>query len=202
MKKRILITIITFLWLALLVGGFGALLRYANEPGQEGADLKGWPAMASVSLAFPHWTLILFAHPKCPCTQATVENLNRILARTQNNLSVHIFFYKPTGGSAEEWENTSLWEKARNMPNTTAHVDLDGHEARLFAAETSGKAVLFKPNGQVAFQGGITASRGHEGDNAGMQAVVDWVVTNQSQVTKTPAFGCHIFTTENSLTLN
>lgn len=202
MKKRPLFAIITLIWLALLVGGFGVLLHYSNAPGPAGRDLQNWPAAASVPLSTPNWTLTLFAHPQCPCTQATVENLNRLLAKTQNKLTVHIFFYRPAGDSYAEWENTSLWRKTKELPNTITHVDIDGHEAGLFAAETSGQSILFNPDGKVVFQGGLTSARGHEGDNNGTQAVLDWVLTNRSQVTKTPAFGCHLFTTENSVTLN
>ena len=49
--------------------------------------------------------------------------------------------------------------------------DVEGVEARRFGAQTSGTTSLYSPDGRLLFSGGITSSRGHEGDNAGEDAL-------------------------------
>ncbi len=51
-------------------------------------------------------------------------------------------------------------------------------------SSTSGQVLLYDPSGRLAFSGGITAARGHVGDNAGSDAIVGlvmgWPVVNTS----------------------
>jgi hypothetical protein len=46
-----------------------------------------------------------------------------------------------------------------------------GHEACLFGAATWGQTMVYGRDGRLLFSGGITAARGHYGDNAGTQAI-------------------------------
>ena len=72
-------------------------------------------------------------------------------------------------------------------------LDDDGREARLFHAATSGQAVLYDPQGRLLFSGGITASRGHSGDNAGRSSIVSLVHAGVPDRTETSVFGCPLF---------
>jgi hypothetical protein len=54
----------------------------------------------------------------------------------------------------------------------TAVADPDGEEAQRFGAATSGHVLLFDPAGELRFSGGITASRGHVGDNDGCDRLI------------------------------
>jgi hypothetical protein len=69
-------------------------------------------------------------------------------------------------------------------------LDQDGREARRFHVVGSGHTLLFLPSGELLFSGGITGSRGHEGDNPGAEAIVDRLNYGHSAVAKTPVFGC------------
>jgi hypothetical protein len=71
-------------------------------------------------------------------------------------------------------------------------TDADGSEARRFGAETSGHTLLFDPNGSLLFSGGITASRGHAGRNAGESAIIAAVNGKRTDRTGTPVFGCSL----------
>jgi hypothetical protein len=42
------------------------------------------------------------------------------------------------------------------------------------------------------FKGGITASRGHSGDNLGRDAVIDLVTSGVASASSTPVFGCSL----------
>jgi hypothetical protein len=69
-------------------------------------------------------------------------------------------------------------------------VDNGGEEAKRFGALTSGHFLLYRPSGELVFKGGITPSRGHRGDNAGLTAAVDWVTGGKSTTSETKPFGC------------
>jgi hypothetical protein len=68
--------------------------------------------------------------------------------------------------------------------------DRNGVEAARFGAETSGFVTLFDVSGHLLFRGGITASRGHAGDNVGADAIVSLVNGAPARHRQTPVFGC------------
>jgi hypothetical protein len=55
---------------------------------------------------------------------------------------------------------------------------------------TSGQAFLYDAWGHLLFSGGITAARGHIGDNMGRRSVASLVSGKPSALTSTPVFGC------------
>jgi hypothetical protein len=73
--------------------------------------------------------------------------------------------------------------------------DEGGVEARGFAARASGDVLLYSPAGKLLFQGGITGSRGHEGDNYGLSRLADLlaVPAAESAIPVTSRiFGCEL----------
>ena len=74
-------------------------------------------------------------------------------------------------------------------------VDNDGIEARRFGSSASGQVLLYNPQGKLLFSGGITASRGHSGDNDGRTAIVALLTQGQAAKDETPVFGCQLFVT-------
>jgi hypothetical protein len=70
--------------------------------------------------------------------------------------------------------------------------DADGAESRRFGAAASGHVVAYDAAGRLRFHGGVTASRGHEGDNAGADALVAILRGGKPAITSAPTFGCAI----------
>jgi hypothetical protein len=70
--------------------------------------------------------------------------------------------------------------------------DREGADARLFGAFTSGQTFLYNPGGRLLFNGGITASRGHSGDNIGRDGIVALLHGGTFAQNVTPAFGCSL----------
>ena len=64
-----------------------------------------------------------------------------------------------------------------------------GEGAALWA-ETSGYVVVYSPSGELLFHGGITAGRGHAGDNSGEQAILSLLSTHEAPTRQTRVFGC------------
>lgn len=188
-RRRHIALVATVAWLALVVVGLGALLRYSNSPGREGLPPSVWPSSARVEPGPNVHTLVVVAHPKCPCTRATVSELARIMAQCRGRLVARVVFVLPDGLN-ERWARTDLWRSADAIPGVTVALDRGGEEARRFGSLTSGQAALYDPAGRLVFRGGITAARGHEGANAGRSAVVSLVEGGRPAQAQTPVFGC------------
>jgi hypothetical protein len=183
--------VICLVWLVVVGAGFGVLLNYQNASGSIGCTPSDWPARTRVALDPTRDTLIMFAHPQCPCTSASIEELNRLLAQCHDSLAAQIWFFKPDGFPAD-WTRSSLWRSAAAIPDVTVHDDPDGAQARLFGAETSGYVLLYDRHGQLRFKGGITGSRGHAGDNAGENAIVLLLAGQKVSLRQTPVYGCSL----------
>ena len=175
-------------WVLTVVLGVRALLNYENAPGTVAAVPKAWPA-SHVPLATDRATLVMLAHPHCPCTRASIGELAQIMAKVQGKATAYVLFSKP-GEAGSDWDNTRLRRSAAAIPGVTVLSDPEGTEARRFGAETSGHTLLFAADGRLLFNGGITQSRGHAGDNAGESAIVSLVHNRTPERDKTLVFGC------------
>ena len=100
-------------------------------------------------------------------------------------------FLKPKGFEPD-WEKTDLWEAARLIPGAACFTDDGGKETARFDAQVSGETLIYDKAGTLVFHGGITASRGHEGDNAGRFAVEAILRGERPAVRETLIFGCSL----------
>lgn len=114
------------------------------------------------------------------------------MAQTQGRVEAHVLFLKPAGSSTN-WEKTDLWQSAASIPNVNVVVDDEGVESHRFNSLTSGQTALYDVHGDLLFSGGITASRGHSGDNAGRNAIVTLLNDGQGERTQTSVFGCPLY---------
>jgi hypothetical protein len=162
------------MWAGATAAGTRAMLNYENRPGPAGESPKVWPADSAIQRPSGLPMLVVFGHPHCPCTRATIGELALIMARLKGQLSAEVVFIKP-GDTSENWERTDLWSSAASIPGVRVISDAGGIEADRFHAQISGQTMLYSSGGNLLFSGGITASRGHSGDNAGRTAVVDLV---------------------------
>jgi hypothetical protein len=178
-------------WLSGVGVGLWMLTDYANAPGQAAAVPAQWPIASGIERVPGRATLIMLAHPQCPCTRASIGELALLMAQAQELVSVYVLFLKPTGISSD-WYRSDLWDSAASIPGVTALEDEGGREALRFHAATSGQTVLYDADGRLLFSGGITAARGHSGDNTGRTAVVSLLTTGAADRTETAVFGCSL----------
>lgn len=179
-------------WLVIVVGLMLALLRYSASPGSKGSVPDHWPAASRISFDASRPNLVLFAHPRCPCTRATLGELELLMTHCQGKLHAQVWFIRPADAPSD-WTDTDLWRKASSIPGVTVGRDEDMAEARRFGAETSGQTLLYDRDGNLLFQGGITVSRGHAGENAGRSALEAMVEQRMAREIRTPVFGCPLF---------
>jgi hypothetical protein len=173
--------------------GMTVLWNYQNAPGKTGIAPAQWPSTCAIVRRPGRATLVMAIHPHCPCSRASLGELAILMTRLHQRLSAYILFYKPKDFD-DAWEKTDLWDSAVRIPEVAVLSDTDGTEARHFAAFTSGQTLVYDTSGRLIFSGGITASRGHMGDNPGLQAIISNVLRGISEPARFPVFGCSLET--------
>jgi len=178
-------------WLVTIGAGLTMLWAYAETPGRPAIADAAWPAGANLARDAHTPVLLLFLHPQCPCSRATIGELARLLARAPAPVATYAFFYRPADAEAG-WERTDLWDSAAAIPGVHVMSDERGAQARVFGAFVSGQTLLYGATGSLLFSGGITGARGHEGDNPGRTALASMLASGRTDTVRTPVFGCYL----------
>src|SRR5215469_11881826 len=92
------------LWSIAIAAGWVTLLRYDYEsrPHESGTVPARWPAGSKIEREHDRATLVMFAHPRCPCTRASIGELALLMAHGQGRLRAHVMFFRPVG-SSDAW---------------------------------------------------------------------------------------------------
>ncbi len=152
-------------WLALVGAGGYLIYRYETTAGATAAHGPVWPDGPGLARAADRPTLVMFAHPRCSCTAASLAELGGLLADAGVAPRVGVMFV----GAAGDVEASPHWQAAGQLPGAIRLRDTAG-EVRRFGARTSGQVFVYGADGALMFSGGITGSRGHVGANAGRDA--------------------------------
>lgn len=188
--SRVRALILVAVW-GLLVGiGFFALFIFDTAPGDSSPAPAEWPQHTSAMREPGKFSLVMFLHPRCFCSNASLYELSKLVTRYDERLSATVLFYVPETRDTT-WITSPAWVTARAIPGVTVSADASGREAAHFGGLTSGAVVLYDPRGKLVFSGGITATRGHIGDNAGSAAVAA-LLDGHDAMPRSPVFGCHI----------
>lgn len=170
------------------MAGLGALAHYGNTPGSAGAAEIDASGLAGLALAGDRPTVVMYAHPRCPCTSASLESLARLQRRFPGRFATRVVFTVPRG-MGDTWHCTALWEAAGRLPDCDRIVDPGGEITQAAGAATSGTVAVYASDGQLQFWGGVTPSRAHAGDSAGGDAMTDYF-QGRSHAARSPVFGC------------
>jgi hypothetical protein len=183
-------------WSVLTLCAFYYFWRLDATPGAP-AD----PPLASATHADPrHSTLLLFLYPECSCSRATLTELQRAAANVTQPTVIRVYFIVQSA-SDTSWLTSPLYALAAHLPNVRIQADIGGVEANRYGVETSGQVVVYRPDGSLAYQGGVTGSRGHEGDNPGKSRLIE-ALNNPALLpattpsgpgaTTAPVYGCNL----------
>ncbi len=186
-------SLLVIVWLLVVATGMAVLWRYEHTPATVTHSLETWPAKSCLTRSDDRYTLLFFAHPKCPCTRASIRELAQLMADCKGRIQCQAVFFKPETAT-DDWSDTDLWVSANEIPGVDSVNDIGGKEARLFQARTSGLCLLYDQQGNALFRGGITASRGHSGENMGRTAIVNIANGGAVEAEHTDVFGCAIHT--------
>jgi len=152
-----------------------------------------WPASTALIRADHGNTLTLFLHPKCPCSRASIAELEKLFGYLQQRgttlPTTYVVATLPESESTG-WLDTQTVHRAAKLPGAQVLPDRGGREASRFGAVTSGTVMVFDATGRRLYAGGITPARGMEGDNAGHDAIQSILEGRETSVSNTPVFGC------------
>lgn len=190
--RQVCLGVLGACWLAAVGAGLWVVRSYDNAPGVSAHAPVRWPADTRLVLSATAPTLVMLAHPMCPCTRASVDELEEALARSNGAAKTYVLFIRPSG-FAEGWEQSDLWKRTARIPGVTPIADDRGVEAARFGTSTSGQTLLYDTGGRLLFSGGITGSRGHAGDNDGRAGLVALLTRSGNGQTRTNVFGCPLF---------
>jgi hypothetical protein len=172
--------------------GFGArkVFVYESTPGVPGVPRPKWPSASHLVRTKGKFTLVMLAHPDCPCSRASLAEIEILMAQLDRKVAVFVPIGQP-GATAAEITASDLWTRAAAIPGVLAIFDADGKEAEAFGATVSGQTMLYDVEGTLVFSGGITDGRGHQGNNPGLDAVIE-KVSGREGIFHAPVFGCSL----------
>lgn len=168
-----------------------AMLNYDFTPGTASSAPSSWPESSALSRKPGQPTLLMFAHPRCPCTTASLQELKQVLAKSNGPVDCQIVFLMPDNAT-EKWRDSANVRAARAFKKAQVITD-EGNEPRRFAVTTSGHVLLFDEQGHLTFSGGITGSRGHAGPNSGADMLLQSINQHRTAGHESPTFGCPLF---------
>lgn len=176
------------LWVSVVLLGFYRLTAYELRKSPAIRAPRTWPADSGLPHSASRATLLIFLHPKCPCSRATLDELGRLLYE-HPDVEATAVFVRPDD-VPEAWEKSELWQEADRIVGLNKHVDEGGREARRFDVTASGQTLIYSPDGHLAFEGGLTASRGHYGQNAASDAALGALEAAPATPLEFPTYGC------------
>jgi len=189
-KDRLLLLLAA--WGVVVVSGILLLEAHAARPGDLGAPSVRWLVGSRIQVDHRRPTLLIFLHPHCPCSRASLGELAYIMDRCGERVSVHaILLGTPL---LDRWGRSEIERDLAGLPAVHVDPDRGGVEARRFGVETSGHVLLYDRQGQLVFSGGITAARGHAGDSYGRAAVLDRILNTEGGRAGSSVFGCPLTT--------
>ncbi len=185
------------LWLCAIGYGMNILMTHERTPSTPAVSRLSSGEVLLPFLCEKPFGLVMFAHPQCVCTKASLSELQWLVSKcSPDSVQVTVFFVKPEGAS-DEWIKSDTWQKASELPNVQVMIDESATLAKRLGAITSGQTFLINATGKILFSGGITIGRGVTGDNAGRRAILSFVMHTPSgdhfPQSTSDVFGCTLF---------
>jgi hypothetical protein len=179
------------MWAAAVVSGICLFDGYELAAARTGPMTQYWPAASALRTAPGVATVIMAIHPKCPCSNLSLSQLQGVLNRRHMRINVHLLVYQPTG-YPDDWSMTSVVRRAQRIQGVDVMFDRGGDELKKFQARASGELWFYDGNGKLLFRGGITGGRGHPGKNSGISSLISLADGGAPSVAEAPVFGCAI----------
>lgn len=196
MRQNRIIPIAIIAWFALVAAGFGAMAAYSAKPGAVGDVPNTWPdnTPAGMTLDPGGPTLVLAVHPRCPCTRATINELERAIAKAPSQPTIYALIFEPGPDDPthddDAFARTNIARRLAKLPAVIMIPDPGAQIAARFGALTSGHTLAYTPEGALAYSGGLTPTRAHEGPNTGTASLIEIFNARESLASDAPVYGC------------
>lgn len=190
-------------WAVTIAGGAGYLAAHGARAGDAGPSptvLGPW--RETLGLGGDSWTVVMAAHPRCPCTRASADELERALAGATERRELVILVFRPEAGAATDhagFADTPTLRRLASLAGARVVADPGGHLAGRLGALTSGHTLVYDPSGRLRFAGGLTPSRAHVGPNTGSAAVRALLRAEPAGAADAPVYGCPLDNTNSSI---
>ncbi len=185
-------------WGVVTLASLIALWNYSYSEAGQVEFFERWPAESQIPRQNAVSNLVVFIHPMCPCSIATLDELVRIQTALGDvaNVNVSVIMWQPEYGVP--WSDSAAHSVCRKIPEATVINDRGGNEARRFSATASGTCFLFDERGRLKFCGGITQSRGHVGESLESNVLLKVAQQGHQSIAvdlpvRTPVYGCSLF---------
>ena len=120
------------LWSAIIGIGEYILLNYEKTPGVLANAPSQWPSGTSIERHPNFMTLLMFVHPHCPCTRASIGELAILMAHCRSRLRADVIFLKPEKFT-EDWAKTDIFQMGVEKQQTPVFgCSLMNHKINLF----------------------------------------------------------------------
>jgi hypothetical protein len=176
-------------WLLLVLGAMAELWKYKSSAGGATDAPHSFPSTSRIAHEAGVPALIMFAHPMCSCTRASLAELRVLMSEFRGKIDATVVFLTPGAGD-DAWSTSDSLGLARSIDGVHVAQDVEGRESVAFGARTSGAVVLYDTEGQLLFSGGITSARGHVGDNSGVEQIRKLLRGQTREAAGAPVFGC------------
>lgn len=177
------------IWLLAISAGMGWWIVHDRTPGASAATGNSWPSNASMVLSEQTGTVIMFVHPHCPCTRASLAKLDSALAACAQKPRVYVVV-SPIERDASKTLASANYRRAEQITGAVCIIDDDRRAQARFGAATSGQVVYFDSRGDLKFSGGLTAERGGMAPGGVEQQFVAAVRDTAPSLVLAPVFGC------------
>jgi hypothetical protein len=177
-------------WCVAVGVGIVIAFGYSTTAGAAGATPATWPADSEIAPAADAVTVVMFLHPQCNCSRASLHELADAVGKGGPPHRIVLAFADTSGDPADG----VAWSAAAQVPGASRWIDHGGAEAARFGAVTSGFTVVYDARGALRFAGGVTAARGEVGDNIGRRELAAALAGDVSDraASRHAVFGCAI----------
>ena len=100
--------------LLLVVGAMGFLSTYKNTAGNSNDAPARWPSGSRIESEPGLPVLVMFAHPMCSCTRASLSELRALVSEFRGRFTPYVLSALPQG-VGQEWMSSNLWKSAESI---------------------------------------------------------------------------------------
>jgi hypothetical protein len=184
--KKILAALACSVWLFGIIHFSLQMMAFDSTPGARAEAPPLWPAQSTISHVAGRKVLVMFIHPECSCSHASLEQLALLENLLGGQLTARVVLWH-SGSSAA----SGRWrQRADAVPVVD---DRDGREARIFGAKTSGQTMIYNEYGRLIYAGGLTVLRGEAGGERALQDIARVIKESRNSGVERPVFGCPIY---------
>src|SRR2546421_7651309 len=89
------IGVLIFVWTCLAAIGLGAMLDFELTPAPLTAPRTIWPAQSTLIRDARRPTLLMFLHPHCPCSRASLAELSVLASECRDRAAFQVVVVRP-----------------------------------------------------------------------------------------------------------